>query len=197
MPKSFTEAEKAYIRERLLREAEACLNVYGIRRTTVDEIVKRAGIPKGTFYLFYESKEALIFDVILKLNTEIQARLLHQIAGMERKPDAEQLTDIIFSLYQSLDGSFLLKLVESGELEFYMQKAPPEFARANALDDEQMVGRLMALFPAMDAERSRLYSAALRGAFLLMLHKKDIAYERFDEMLRLMVRGIILQMFGE
>lgn len=197
MPKSFTEAEKAYIRERLLREAEACLGVYGIRRTTVDEIVRRAGIPKGTFYLFYESKEALIFDVVLKLNTEVQAKLFAQIAGMMRKPDAEQLTEIVFGLYQSLDGSFLLKLVENGELEFLMQNAPPEFVRANALDDERMTGRLMALFPAMDADKSKLYSAALRGAFLLLLHKKDIAYNHFDEMLRLMVRGIILQMFGE
>ena len=124
MPKSFTEAEKAYIRERLLREAEACLGVYGIRRTTVDELVRRAGIPKGTFYLFYESKEALIFDVILKLNAEIQANAAALISNMRAKPDAEELTEIVFGLYQSLDGSFLLKLLESGELEFLMQNAP-------------------------------------------------------------------------
>ncbi|MFH1513530.1 MAG: helix-turn-helix domain-containing protein, partial [Bacillota bacterium] len=60
MPKSFSDAERAYIKERLLREAEACLAAYGVRKTTVDELVRRAGIPKGTFYLFYASKEALI-----------------------------------------------------------------------------------------------------------------------------------------
>ena len=147
MPKSFTEAEKTYIRERLLREAETCLAIYGVRKTTVDEIVKRAGIPKGTFYLFYKSKEALIFDVILKFNTDIQAKLITEVASMPEKPNAEQLTAIIFALYRSLDGTFLLKLVESRELEFLMQKAPPEFLEANAMDDEAMVGKLMALFP--------------------------------------------------
>lgn len=197
MPKSFTETEKAYIRERLLRECEACLGLYGVRKTTVDELVKRAGIPKGTFYLFYESKEALIFDVILKLNTAVQETLLRQLSGMREKPDAQQLTDIIFKLYQSLDGSFLLRLVESGELEFLMQKAPPEFVTANAIDDEAMMGQMMALFPAMNPEKNRLFSAALRGAFLLMIHKKEIAYERFDDMLYLIVRGIVMQMFGE
>jgi len=197
MPKSFTEQEKQYIKERLIREAEECLSVYGIRKTTVDELVRRAGIPKGTFYLFYESKEALIFDVILKLNTEIQAKLLREISAMQAKPDAEHLTEIIFRLYQSLDGSFLLKLVENGEMEFLMQKAPPEFVQTNTLDDEAMMGRLMALFPEMNAEKSRLFSAALRGAFLMMLHKKEIAYDRFDELLHLLLRGIVLQMFGE
>ncbi|WP_286081321.1 TetR/AcrR family transcriptional regulator [Parablautia intestinalis] len=39
---------------------------YSIRcpATTVDEIVKRVNIPKGTFYLFYKSKELLLFEVI-------------------------------------------------------------------------------------------------------------------------------------
>ncbi len=197
VPKSFTDAEKDYIRERLLRECETCLGLYGIRRTTVDELVKRAGIPKGTFYLFFESKEALIFAVILKLNAAVQETLLQRLSGMREKPDAQQLTDIIFKLYQSLDGSFLLRLVESGELEFLMQNAPPAFVTANALDDEAMMAQMMTLFPAMDPEKNRLFSAALRGAFLLLIHKKEIAYERFDDMLYLIVRGIVTQMFGE
>ncbi len=197
MPKPFTDSEKTYLRERLIREAEACLALYGIRRTTVDELVRRVGIPKGTFYLFYESKEALILDVILKINTQIQANLIADVSAMREKPDAEQLTEIIMTLYRSLDGSFLLKLVENGELEFLMHNAPPEYLKAHALDDETMVGKLMTLFPAMDAEKNRLYSAALRGAFLLMMHKDEIGYERFDEMLSLIVRGVVRQMFGE
>ena len=196
MPRSFSDSEKAFIRERLLHIAAECLALYGVRKTTVDEIVRRAGIPKGTFYLFYESKEALIFDVILQFNTDIQTQLIAAASGMPEKPDAEQLTQLIFDLYQSMDGSFLLKLVDNGELEFLMQKAPPDFVQANAMDDEAMVGRLMALLPKMDARKTQLYSAALRGAFLLMMHKDQIAYDRFDDMLHLMVRGIVLQMFG-
>ena len=196
MPKSFTESEKAYIRDRLIQEAETCLALYGIRKTTVDELVHRAGIPKGTFYLFYESKEALIFDTILKLNADVQQKLLHILAGMDAKPDAEQLTDIIFGLYQSLDGSFLLKLIENGELEFLMQKAPPEVTQVNVLEDDDMITQLMMLFPETNATNSQLYSAALRGTFLMFLHKKEIAYEPFDELLRFLIRGIVLQMFG-
>ena len=50
MPKSYSEQEREYIRERLKEEAAQCLAKYGVRRTTVDEIVRRVKIPKGTFY---------------------------------------------------------------------------------------------------------------------------------------------------
>ena len=91
MPKSYSESERAYIKERLMEEAEKCLAQYGIRKTTVDELVRRVNIPKGTFYLFYESKERLLFDVILRLNDEIQEQLLQEISGLPEVPDAETI----------------------------------------------------------------------------------------------------------
>ena len=66
MPKTYSENERAYIQERLKTEAKKCLATYGIRKTTIDELVKRVGIPKGTFYLFYESKEQLLYEVIME-----------------------------------------------------------------------------------------------------------------------------------
>ena len=60
----FVKQEREYIRKRLKEEAAECLARYGVRRTTVDELVKRVNIPKGTFYLFYKSKELLLFEVI-------------------------------------------------------------------------------------------------------------------------------------
>ena len=197
MPKSFSESEKTYIQERLMQECEACLALYGARKTTVDELVRRVKIPKGTFYLFYKSKEALIFDVILKYNTLIQQQLVAMISDMHQKPNADQLTDIIVGLYRSLDGSFLLKLVETGELELLMHKAPLTFIQANILHDKRMVERLMTLFPDTDTEKSAIYSGALRGTFLLLLHKKEVESDRFDEVLRIVVRGIVIQMLGE
>ena len=64
MPKIYSQIEKDNIRNTLRREAAKCLGIYGVKRTTVDELVHRAGIPKGTFYLFYENKESLFLDII-------------------------------------------------------------------------------------------------------------------------------------
>jgi AcrR family transcriptional regulator len=38
----------------------------GFDVVTVDEICKKAGVSKGTFYVYYESKEQVIYDLFLK-----------------------------------------------------------------------------------------------------------------------------------
>ena len=80
MPKRYSEEERAYIRKRLKEEAVSCMGQFGIRRTTVDEIVKRVNIPKGTFYLFYKSKELLLFDVIQEQHELINQKLYQEIS---------------------------------------------------------------------------------------------------------------------
>ena len=63
MPKQYSDKEKNEIIKRLKTEANSLMLEKGVKKTTVDELVKRVGIPKGTFYLFYPSKEMLLFDV--------------------------------------------------------------------------------------------------------------------------------------
>jgi len=42
-----------------------------------------------------------------------------------------------------------------------------------------------------------VYSAVMRGIFLSMLHKHEIGEEVFEDALRLMIRGVVMQMFEE
>ncbi len=194
MPKTFSESERAYIQERLVEEAGKCLAQYGIRKTTVDELVKRVNIPKGTFYLFYESKERLLFDVILQFNDEIQSELLKEISALTEVPDAETLTDIIFRLYKRLDDSFLPRLMQDGEMEFFMRTLPPELSRLHAEHDDNKVRELLATLPGMKQEQAEIYSAALRSVFLSLMYKSEIGEGIFDETLRVLIRGVVLQL---
>ena len=63
MPKIYSDEEKKQIIQKLKIEANLLMQEKGVKKTTVDELVKRVGIPKGTVYLFYPSKEMLLFDV--------------------------------------------------------------------------------------------------------------------------------------
>ncbi len=195
MPKTFSDSERAYIKARLMEEAEKCLDQFGIRRTTVDELVKRVNIPKGTFYLFYESKEHLIFDVFCKLHDEVQEKMMADISVIKDGIDAEKLTDLIFRLYKSLDGSYLLKLMTSGELELLFRKLPPELSKLHTDKDDFRVEELVAIVPNIKAENIRVFSAAIRGIFISLLHKQEVGEDVFDEALRVMIRGVVIQMF--
>ena len=195
MPKSYTESERAYLKERLMEEAEKCLTQYGIRKTTVDELVRRVNIPKGTFYLFYESKERLLFEVILRLNDEIQDQLLQEIAGLPEVPDAETLTDTIFRIYRRLDDSFLPQIILDGEMELFMRSLPPELAELHTSHDDNKVKELLAMLPGMREDRAAIFSAALRCVFITLMYKKEIGEAIYDETLRLLIRGVVLQLF--
>ena len=64
MPRAFSEREKEIIRGTLREKGNEYFATYGLRKTTVENLARAAGISKGTCYLFYQSKEELFFDIL-------------------------------------------------------------------------------------------------------------------------------------
>ena len=147
MPKSFSAQEREYIRQRLKEEAAKCLAQYGVRRTTVDEIVKRVNIPKGTFYLFYKSKELLLFEVIQEQQKNINLELYQAFSDIvDMELSAEKLTDMIFEFYKKTEKMLVLKLSDAGEIELLKRKLPQEIIDEHLQDDTDMIKKMIALF---------------------------------------------------
>lgn len=195
LPKAYSDQEKEYIRKRLKEEAAKCLAQYGIKRTTVDEIVQRVKIPKGTFYLFYQSKEMLLFEVILEQHDLIEKKLWKEISSIDPQDlNAEKLTDIIVEFYQMAGEMPILKLLNSGEVELLARKLPPEVLEEHLGHDNAMVDRLFASFPIKNNVDTRALSAAFRAIYFSTLHKEEIGEEYYEEGLRLMVLGLINQL---
>ena len=48
MPK-FSDAEKEFIRQKLMQEGERLFVSFGIKKVSIDEIVQATGIAKGSF----------------------------------------------------------------------------------------------------------------------------------------------------
>ena len=197
MPKTFTDKEREYIKKRLMEEAQDCLRLYGIRKTTVDELVKRANIPKGTFYLFYDSKELLFYDVLCSVHDELHADLRRWLEALDEPAAADQVTELVLGLYKKVEASFLYKFITGGDLELLMRRLPPEVARAHAEKDDFSMEQLIAMAPGIKGDSIKKYSAAMRAIFLSMLHKHEIGEEVFEDALRLMIRGVVMQMFEE
>ena len=74
MPKAFSEHEKETIRAQLREKARKLFEKQGLKKTTVDELAQAAGISKGAFYLFYESKEELFLEILEALEADFRAR---------------------------------------------------------------------------------------------------------------------------
>jgi AcrR family transcriptional regulator len=195
MPRALSDKERTYVKQRLMKEAENCLRQYGVRKTTVDELVRRVHIPKGTFYLFYESKEMLFYDVLLSFHEEIQTELMKRLGGLAGNITPGTLTEIIFEFFKKVESSFLYPLMMSGEIEVFMQKIPQEMVDAHAQHDDLQVEQLVQLVPNIRADKVPHYSAALRAIFLSMLHKREVGEQAFSEALYILIRGVVMQMF--
>ncbi|OHV29687.1 hypothetical protein CC117_28845 [Parafrankia colletiae] len=67
-------------RNDLLDAAEEAFLERGIGATTVDEVVARAGVAKGTFYLYFRSRDELIAAVQRRFGEAFSAQLADAIA---------------------------------------------------------------------------------------------------------------------
>ena len=195
MPKTFSDSERAYIKARLMEEAKACLAQFGIRKTTVDELVKWTNIPKGTFYLFYPSKEMLFFELFCAIQDQIQADMLYRIDELQGNITVDTVTEFLFGFYKQVDVTFVYAFAASGELELLARKLPPEVVKEHVQKDDFSIERLLSLLPGVQGGGNyKIFSAALRAIFCAMSHKREIGEDVFDDAIRVMLRGVVAQL---
>lgn len=193
MPKSYSEQERKYIKKRLKEEAAKCLAQYGVRRTTVDEIVKRVNIPKGTFYLFYKSKELLLFEAIQEQHEIVNRELYKALSNLATQElSAEKLTDVVFEFYKMTEEMPILKMLDLGEVELLERKLPQKIVEEHLQDDTDTIEKMFALLPIKKEVDIKVLSAAFHAIYYVTLHKAEIG-EQYDEALRTLIYGIVTQ----
>lgn len=105
MARSFTEQEKRNIQLKLLAECEKSWAKFGYKKTSIDELCVKAGISKGAFYAFFESKEAL-FCATMQLVEDRLYGYANRI--MESEPNKRGLAKVLKAIYREYDkNSFI------------------------------------------------------------------------------------------
>ena len=66
-PRALTDQEKDHQRLKIMAKARELILAHGIRRVSVDDIVKAAGMAKGSFYNHFENKEALMMQLVWEI----------------------------------------------------------------------------------------------------------------------------------
>jgi AcrR family transcriptional regulator len=68
-------------RSRILDAAQSLFLRYGVKRTALDDVVREAGIAKGTLYLYFDSKDALFAAIAERLCAEVLRNAEETIAS--------------------------------------------------------------------------------------------------------------------
>lgn len=195
MPKAFTDKEKDVIREKLLQGARECITRYGIKKSSVDDLVKIAGISKGGFYLFYPSKEHLFYDVIMDCSEGLHSQFERSVQDIEGEVTVEKLVDHIIEWIKEVEKTFLISIFENGELEYLQRKLPEDVVVKHHIGDDELLIRLFNLLGMPVPPNIPVFAGALRSVFLTMLYKRTIGDDIYYDVLRELFTALFERLF--
>lgn len=177
MPRAFNREQQQAIRETLLESGRELFARLGLRRTTVRDLARAAGIAQGSFYKFYGSKEDLFFEI---LEGEEQAFF----AGWARELQARPLTRrrlkriLIEGFERFRDHPFLGSLLARGEYAQLRRHIPDSQLRDHIEGEIDLMGHTVRTLRRQGLVRTvdpKLLVAMLHAFFLLLVHQEDFA----------------------
>jgi AcrR family transcriptional regulator len=74
----------------------------GYHATSIDDIIEGAGIARGTFYLYFESKRAIFDELLDDLFVKLQAVVYRIEVGPGAAPPIDQMRDIVNRVLDTL-----------------------------------------------------------------------------------------------
>ena len=196
MATAFTSEEKEVIRKKLHKVAKECLQRYGVKKTTVDQMAAMVDISKGSFYNFYSSKEMLFFKVLEEYQIDVMNRLTEQL-GMETKIDTNRLVQLLYDFYQDFRYSFMYTIFKNHEMELLIRKLPKEAITNHHLIDDRMVKKIVSRINIRENVSVEIVSALFRTIAMTILHIEEIGEKQFDTTLKLVIQGIVEQITKE
>ncbi len=204
MPKIYSETERTDIKDCLKREANILMIERGIKKTTVDELVKRAGIPKGTFYLFYPSKEILLFECIQDFHNEADKIISDGMEQIIRKYKSrtkgkrfsneclDEITDVIMEAINITSGSCLKIMLDPESMNLLISKLPEDVLKKHGNDSKENI--LLEFFGIRDKEKIKEISGSFTLILLGLIYAPVLGAELAGKSTRLLVRGLVDQM---
>lgn len=101
MPTAFTDEELEHIRSALIQAGIRLSKEPGFQKMSVEKLTAAVGIAKGSFYMFFGSKEDFILEVAEYTGAQTQKMLLSRLNG-RRKMSAHEFMEF-FSEYLHSD----------------------------------------------------------------------------------------------
>lgn len=139
---------------RVLEAAARQLELFGIQRTTMDDVARRAGVSRVTIYRHYATKDALVEAVVLQ---EVRTFLDALGAHLERFPDDEDRVVEAFAFTAAgLRAHTLLRRLLDGEPELFLPQLTTGAAPLIAMARELIVDYATRRFPDLPPEDAAL-----------------------------------------
>jgi AcrR family transcriptional regulator len=102
----------------------------GFDQTSVSAIAREAGIAKGTFYLYFETKQALLLEVLRR--NSLVPNVLALLEDLRTRPLEDAVHGFVRGAWRHLDAQRELLLVALREMPTHLEETREAFARVVA-----------------------------------------------------------------
>lgn len=189
----FTDSEKNQIRQQLLDSGRELFATYGLKKTSIEDLTRPAGIAKSSFYAFFDSKEALYLELLMmerrRMREEIAARF--PVTDDAR----ETIAHLLRAAVREIEANALTRRVIAHPEEWQMiaRRVSPEQMEANLA--ESTLTTLSFIREGLEsgqiiAAKPEVIAGVFRAVVALAQHKDAIGEEIYPEVLQLMIEFI-------
>ena len=192
VPRRFSPDERAQIAQRLRDVGRRAFETHGLRRVTVDDLARAAGISKGAFYLFFDSKEALLLDLFERFEADFQRTVLDVVLRPELGP-AESLRTLLRTAVTVRGTDPLLSNLSDTDMEVLMRRIPPDQAATLLEADVASARRFVEYWReqgsplSIDAE---VLTGLMRAIVLTAFRQHEIGAAVYEQVVHMMIDSV-------
>lgn len=181
MPRAFNDHEEKHIRSRLRSTGRERFASRGVLKTTIEEIARAAGIAKGSFYKFYDSKELLFFELLEDSQNRIRDPLTAG-APAKAKRTRRAFERLIWDLFDEVCADPLIQFMgRESELLSVMRKVPPEKMALHQAADQAFLDDLIGIWNRHATRPEREVVAARTSTLMLVSMNRNFLGDRLFE----------------
>ncbi len=200
MPKGFTEDERLQIHEDLIDKGMALFSELGFKKTSVSRLTQAVGIAKGSFYLFYETKEELFMDILEKVEAGIHDEILHEITTSSQSAPALLKNIFKIQLKGIVENPIIRMTLEENLLPQIWSKLPKQRQQENIEKDTLFLKRFLEARPeaqVMFRYSPEMLAGIFRSMVFVVLYKAEVGASVYEEVLEFIVDASVDKLFDE
>ena len=193
MAKGFSENEKILIRQSIIDNGINLFSSYGLKKTGIKDITNAVGIAQGSFYIFFNSKEELYFEILELEEKKIKETLINEVYPLENNPEKYIELFLTRSFELVADNPLLLQLYEDNSLEIILRKLPKEKLESHIRQDSSILSQVIKIWESKGIhikESPETITGLMRSLFILSTHKKEIGEHVYNNTVKLLIKLI-------
>ncbi|WP_055669307.1 TetR/AcrR family transcriptional regulator [Desnuesiella massiliensis] len=199
MTRAFNDREKEIIRQALIEKGRELFLSYGLKKTSIADITRAVGIAQGSFYIFFDSKEDLYFEILQIEEEKIRGSLIDEQL-LNKKLTKEVFKLFLKEAFKAIESPLIKTLLIKEEYENLVRKLSEEKVKQHLQNDSKEMLPLIEYWQSQGIMKkipAEIIISSIRTLFIMSLHKKEIGEEIYEETISFYIEALCEQLILE